>query len=328
MNSKIGLKGYIMSLKTPRYTYRPFQYQQAHDFFTIQSNNFWLPSEVSMERDIQDWKIKLTNAEKDIIINTLRLFTQIEIAVQDNFWMVIPKLFKKPEIAMMCASFTNMEAVHQEGYSYLNDSLGLPESEFSAFVQEPSMKAKIDFFCKKTKDIPLFLATLAVLEGVSLYSSFAILMSFSMENKLLGVQQIVSFSVRDESLHSDASCWLFKKYTEEYPNDLTKETKADILDMVRTVVAMEDDYIDRVFQLAPEGVKYLTPKQLKNFVRYRANAKLHDLGLPMNWKGISNSNDLEWFNVMSGGIRHTEFLSGQRVDDYSQGALSFDKVKF
>lgn len=317
-----------MSIKKARYVYRPFEFEKAFDYFQIQSNNFWLPSEVSMERDIQDWKTKLSDSEKDVVTNTLRLFTQIELAVQDNFWNITPKLFKKPEIAMMSASFSNMESIHLWGYSYLNDSLGLPESEFSAFVQEPTMKAKIDYFCKKTNNIPLFLATLAVLEGVSLYSSFAILMSFAMDNKLLGVQQIVSFSVRDESLHSDASCWLFKEYTKEYTKDLTKETKDDILEMVRTVVAMEDDYIDRVFQMAPDGVKYLTPKQLKNFVRFRANAKLYDLGLPMNWKQVNDSHDLEWFNVASGGIRHTEFLSGQRVDDYGQGTLTFDKVKF
>src|SRR6266853_1524994 len=164
-----------MSLKQNRYFFRPFEYDKANLYFQTQSNSFWLPTEVNMEPDIQDWKSKLTDAEKDVVVNTLRLFTQVELAVQDNFWNVIPRLFKKPEIGQMCAAFSNMEAIHQWGYSYLTDTLGLPESEFSAFIQEPSMRAKIEFFCKKTKDIPLFLATLAFVEGVSLFSSFVIL---------------------------------------------------------------------------------------------------------------------------------------------------------
>lgn len=314
-------------LKHSRYVYRPFSYQKANDFFTTQCNSFWLPTEVNMEPDVQDWKTSMTEAEKDVVINTLRLFTQVELAVQDNFWNVIPRMFKIPEIANMSAAFSNMEAIHQWGYSYLNDTLGLPESEFSVFIQEPSMKAKIDFFCKKTKDVPLFLATLAFVEGVSLFSSFVILMNLSRFGKMKGIKQIVAFSCRDESLHSEASCWLFNQYVQEYPKELTKETKEAIYEMARTVVALEDDYIDRVFKLAPEGIEGLTPEQLKKFVRHRANCKLQDLGLAKNWKQISANDDFLWFNAMVGGAKRTDFF-GQRVDEYSQGSITFNRIKF
>jgi ribonucleoside-diphosphate reductase beta chain len=316
-----------VALKDRRIVFRPFEYQQANDYFVTQSNSFWLPTEVSMQGDVQDWENKLTDAEKDVVINTLRLFTQAELAVQDNFWNVVPKMFKKPEIVQMSAAFSNMEAIHQWGYSYLNDSLNLPESEFSAFIQEPSMKAKLDFFCKKTKDVPLFLATLAFVEGVSLFSSFAILINFSRFNKLKGLKQIVAFSVRDESLHSEASCWLFKQYVQEYPKELTKESKELIYDMARTVVELEDDFVDRVFKLAPTGIEGLTPDELKTFIRYRANCKLHDLGLPANWKSLGDDQGLDWFNVMVGGVARTDFFS-QRNDSYSLGKISFDKIKF
>jgi ribonucleoside-diphosphate reductase beta chain len=159
-----------MSLKTARYCYRPFEYPQAFEYFKIQQESFWLPTEVKMEKDILDWNSeKLSIAEKDVVIMTLRLFTQLEIAVQDNFWNIVPKKFKKPEITLMSSGFSNMESIHQWAYSYLNDSLGLPEKEFSEFLQDPVMKAKLEYFCKKHDKVPLFLATLVFLEGVSLF---------------------------------------------------------------------------------------------------------------------------------------------------------------
>lgn len=315
-----------MSLKSKRYVFRPFEYQDAFNFFSLQSNSFWLPTEVSMERDVLDWKTKLSEPEKDVVINTLRLFTQMEIAVQDNFWNVVPKLFKKPEIAMMSASFANMESIHTWGYSYLNDSLKLPESEFAAFVQEPTMKAKLDYFCQKRSNTPLFLATLTMLEGVSLFSSFAILANFSRFNKLLGVQQIISFSARDEGLHAEASSWLFNTYKKEFPKEFTKELGDEIKEMTRVVVALEDDYIDRIFKLAPTGIEGLTPEEVKTYVRFRANSKLIDLGLkPLYTK--AKGHNLQWWELMLGGIKRTDFFS-QRVDSYSLGKISFDGVEF
>lgn len=316
-----------MSLTKTRYVYRPFDYQQAFDFFQTQTQSFWIPSEVSMESDIHDWKNNLSEAEKDVIINTLRLFTQAEIAVQDNFWNVIPKKFKKPEIAQMSASFANMEAIHQWGYAYLNDSLGLPEEEFSKFVQEPTMKAKIDYFCKKHSNLPLFLATLIFIEGVSLFSSFAILINFSRFGKLKGIKQIIEFSARDESLHSLASTWLFNQYVAENDGILTKELVKEINDMVATVVSLEDDYIDRVFALCPNGIQGLTKEELKKFVRHRANSKLMDIKFGKKYKTIKDEDNLEWFNVMIGGESHSDFFS-TRVTHYTQGKINFGKVKF
>lgn len=316
-----------MSLKTPRYVYRPFEYENAHEFFKTQSHSFWLPTEVSLQSDVEDWKNLLTDEEKSVVENTLKLFTQMELAVQDNFWYVVPKLFKKPEIAQMSSAFSYMESIHQWSYSLLNDTLGLPESDYSAFIQEKSMKDKIDFFCKKTKNIPLFLATLAFVEGVSLFSSFAILLNPSRFNKLKGIGQIIRFSCRDESLHSEASCWMFSQYIKEFPKEMTDEVKAEIYDMARTVVSLEDNYIDKVFELCEDGVEGLTIQQLKNFIRHRANSKLHDLGFGSNWKNVNDVSDMDWFYVMVGGEKRTDFFS-QRVDDYSHGRINFDKVKF
>lgn len=315
-----------MSLKTKRYVFRPLEYQQAFDFFVTQSNSFWLPTEVSMETDILDWKSKLTEAEKDVVINTLRLFTQMEIAVQDNFWNIVPKLFKKPEVSMMSAGFSNMESIHTWGYSYLNDSLKLPESEFSTFLQEPTMKAKLDYFCQKRSNVPLFLATLTFLEGVSLFSSFVVLANFSRFNKLKGVQQIISYSALDEGLHANASAWLFNEYKKDYPKEFNPELGEEIKEMARTVVALEDDYVDRIFKLAPNGIEGLSPAQVKQYVRFRANDKLIDLGMKPMYNKVK-THELDWWSAMLGGVSRVDFFS-QRNSSYALGKLSFDEVEF
>jgi ribonucleoside-diphosphate reductase beta chain len=97
--------------------------------------------------------------------------------------------------------------------------------------------------------------------------------------------------------------------------------------MVRTVVQLEDDYVDRVFRLAPEGIEGITPDEVKKYVRYRANCKLVDIGLSKNWKSQGDDSGLPWADVIIGGVNHTDFFS-QKVDSYSKGAVSFDKLRW
>jgi len=318
-----------MSLTKKREVYAPFEYPEAADYWLKQQNAHWLHTEVSMSTDIQDWEFNLTDQEKNVIGKTLKGFTQTEVIINDYWSNKVSKWFPKPEIAMMCSAFANMESIHMKAYAYLNESLGI--DDFSAFLEDPVTKAQIDNLVDtKGNSKPDIARSLAVFsgfaEGVQLFSRFAILMNFSRFNKLKGVGQIVAFSVRDESLHSEAGCRFFRQFISENPDIWTDDLKKDIYEAARNTIKLEDDFIDSVFEVG--GVEGLNPVDLKNYIRARANTKLNDLSLKNNWKNVdkeSVNRVAEWFDFMTTGVRHTDFFA-LRVTDYSKATVNWDNM--
>lgn len=318
-----------MSLLTPRPTYAPFEYEQAYKYWELQQQSHWLHTEIAMASDINDWKIVLTENERNVIGHILKGFTQSEVFIQEYWSQMVSKWFKKPEIQMMSAAFASMESVHAVSYAYLNQSLGL--EDFSAFLHEPTAKAKIDRLIEtKGKSKEEIARSLAIFsgfnEGVNLFSSFAVLLNFSRFNKMKGLGQIIAFSIKDESLHSEAGCWLFRTLVAEFPEIMNDELKKSIYQAARDTISLEDSFIDKAFELGP--IEGLDPKDLKNFIRHRANTKLGDLGMrKKNWTNIDKESlqRMAWFDVLSGGVNHADFFS-QRVTDYSKGTMDFSKI--
>lgn len=317
-----------MPLTTPREVYKPFEYERAFEYWEKQQNAHWLPSEVAMSKDINDWTHKLTESERLVVGQILKSFTQTEISVNEYWSTKVSRWFPKPEIAMMASAFAAMETIHTVGYSYLNDSLGL--DDYSAFMQDPTAVAKLEALKKikgnSKREIARSLAIFSgFTEGVNLFSSFAILMNFARFNMLEGVETIVSWSVRDESLHSEAGCWLFRTFIQENQDIWDDELKKQIFDAARLSVSLEDDFIDHAFSLGE--IRGLDPVDLKNFIRMRANAKLYDLGLKTNWKNIDQESlkRMAWFDELSGGTKLTDFFSS-RVTDYSKCGFTADNL--
>lgn len=315
-------------LTTKREIYKPFEYPKAFEYWDKQFDAHWSFKEVSMAKDVQDWHHELTDSERKVVGQILKSFTQTEIYVNDYWTTKVQRWFPKPEIRMMATMFGSMETIHTVGYAYLNDSLGL--DDYSAFLQDSSATDKLDRL-KDTKgnsktDIARSLAIFsAFTEGVQLFSSFAILMSLSRVNLLKGVKKIVEWSVRDESLHSEAGCWLFRQFIEENPEIWTDELKKEIYDAARLTVELEDNFIDNAFSIG--SIRNLDPKDLKNFIRMRANSKLYDLGLKANWKNIDKTSldNMQWFSELSGGINFTDFFD-QRVTDYARCNFTVDNL--
>lgn len=317
-----------MGLLNPRPTYAPFEYPQAYQYWELQQQSHWLHTEIAMASDINDWKMTLSESEKYVVGQILKGFTQSEVFIQEYWSSMVSKWFKKPEIQMMSAAFASFESIHAVSYAYLNDSLGL--TDFAAFLHEPTAKAKIDRLMEtkgKTKsEIARSLAIFSAFnEGVNLFSSFAVLLNFSRFNKMKGLGQIIAFSIKDESLHSEAGCWLFRTMISEYPEIWTDELKKDIYEAARVTVQLEDAFIDKAFELGP--IEGLDPSDLKAFIRHRANTKLNDLTLKSNWKNIDKESlsRMSWFDVLSAGVSHADFFAS-RVTDYSKGSVDFSKI--
>lgn len=317
-----------MSLLSSRLTWKPFVYPEAYSYWERQQQAHWLHLEIAMSSDINDWKTKLTESEKHLIGHLLKGFTQSEIFIEDYWANKVAKWFKHPEVQMMANTFAAFESIHAVSYAYLNDSLGL--DDYEAFMHDPTTKAKIDRLVgtkgKSKEDIALSLAIFSGFnEGVNLFSSFAILMNFQRFNKLKGVGQIIAFSIRDESLHSEAGCWLFKTLIQENPEIWTDELKKKIYEAARTTVELEDNFIDKAFELG--DIEGLTKEEMKTYIRFRCNTKLEDLGLKKNWKNIKKENiqNMEWFDILSNGVEMQDFFAG-RVSSYSKGSVDWSKM--
>lgn len=318
-----------MSLLTPRITYAPFEYQEAYNFWEKQQQSHWLHTEVQMNADVNDWKIHASDSERKVIGHILKGFAQSEIFIGEYWSGYVTKWFKKPEIQMMAMAFSSFETIHAVGYAFLNQTLGL--EDFSAFMTDPSTKAKIDRLVavkgKSKEDIARSLAIFSAFnEGVSLFSSFAIMLNFKRFNKFKGIGTIIEWSVRDESLHSEAGCWLFRQFIKEYPEIWVDDLKKDIYEAARLTISLEDDYIDQAF--SGGDIDGIDPHDLKQYMRYRANTKLTDLTLKKNWKNIdmeSVSRITDWFEPMTSGTQHTDFFS-VRSTNYSKGNMAFENI--
>lgn len=320
-----------MSLLTPRATYAPFEYEKAYEYWEKQQMSHWTHREFSLASDINDWKVNLNDAEKNLIGHILKGFTQSEVFIQEYWSQMVSKWFKKPEIQMMAATFSAFESIHAVSYAYLNQSLGL--EDFDAFLHEPTAKAKIDRLIgtkgKTKEEIARSLAIFSAFnEGVNLFSSFAILLNFSRFNKLKGIGQIIAYSIRDEALHSEAGCWLFRVLISEFPEIWTDQLKHEIYDAARLTVELEDAFIEKAFSVG--SVEGITESDMKNFIRHRANTKLEDLGLKKNWKNIDKEGiqKMEWFDVLSANKASMQDFFAGEVSDYAKGNINFDNIVF
>jgi ribonucleoside-diphosphate reductase beta chain len=307
--------------------YKPFEYQIAFDFYKDQHRAHWLADEVPLSSDLNDWKLKLSESEKNLIGNILKSFAQTETYVNDYWSTKVAVWFPKHEIKAMAGAFADFESIHAEAYARLNEELGL--DDFEAFMEDEEAKAKIDRLVELPGDTlrekALSLAIFsAFTEGVNLFSSFAILMSFQLRNLMKGTGQIVEWSVRDESLHSKAGCWLFRTMMEEMP-ELNEGMEAQIYDACDLSVKLEFDFIDKAFEMGE--IEGLNINQLKNFIKERANQKLIELGYNPLYNDIDPNllKSMEWFGHLTSGKTHQDFFAG-RVTDYSKSTADWSDL--
>jgi ribonucleoside-diphosphate reductase beta chain len=307
--------------------YKPFEYQTAFEFYKDQHRAHWLADEVPLSSDLNDWKLKLSESEKSLIGNILKSFAQTETYVNDYWATKVAVWFPKHEIKAMACAFADFESIHAEAYARLNEELGL--DDFEAFMEDEEAKAKIDRLVELPGDTlrekALSLAIFsAFTEGVNLFSSFAILMSFQLRNLMKGTGQIVEWSVRDESLHSKAGCWLFRTMMEEMP-ELNEGMEAQIYDACDLSVKLEFDFIDKAFEMGE--IEGLNKNQLKNFIKERANQKLIELGYNSLYNDIDPNllKSMEWFGHLTSGKTHQDFFAG-RVTDYSKSTADWSDL--
>jgi ribonucleoside-diphosphate reductase beta chain len=311
-----------MGLLDERDYYKPFNYPWAFENYKLQQQMHWLPSEVNLADDLRDYKEKLTLGNRKLITQIFRFFTQADVDVCRGYAQHYLPTFKQPEVRMMLVSFAAMEAVHQEAYSLLLETLGFMDEEYQMFMEYKAMLDKHEYLSDFGTSTPTDIAkTMAIYsaftEGVQLFSSFAILLNFPRHNLMKGMGQIVTWSVRDESLHVEGMSQLFRTFIKENKYIWKDDLKYEIYCAAERIVKLEDSFIDLCFENAE--VPDLTAEEIKEYIRYIADRRL--LGLGMKKIFGSTSNPLTWLDYMLNGVEHTNFFEN-RATEYSKASTT------
>jgi ribonucleoside-diphosphate reductase beta chain len=342
-------KGLISLLETTG-SYNVERYPWAYTAWKRQQQVHWMGEEVPLGEDIKDWNgTRLSAGERNLLTQIFRFFTQSDIEVSENYFKRYIPIFQPLEIQMMMAAFTNMETIHIDAYALLLKTLGMPNTEFQAFQDYACLRAKADYMHSFGTDTCADVArTLAMFgaftEGMALFASFAMLMNFPRFNKMKGMGQIVSWSVRDESLHCESIIRLYHEWAKE-TGCVTKSVADDITDVGKTMVGLEDKFIDLAFEI--DDVQGMKADDIKSYIRYICDWRLTQLKLTPCYGFFTGTageyeqtreHPLPWLSAMLNGVEHANFFEA-RATEYSKAATkgewhgdggvwaSFDQMK-
>jgi ribonucleoside-diphosphate reductase beta chain len=286
-------------------------YPAAVEFMNKQSNIFWPPEEVKVEKDKQDILVNMTEAERHAVITTLKLFTKYEMIIGEEFWIErVMKWFPRPEIQAMASLFGAMElSVHAPFYRKINEELNLATDDFyNSYIEDPVLSDRIKFLDKilGNEDKAKALGAFTFAEGAILYSSFAFLKHFQSQgkNKLLNVVAGINFSARDEALHSEASGWLFQQYAAEAELNL-EEYEEYFKEVADKVLDHEVAIIDKLFEKG--DIEGITKTQMVSFVKSRINLCMRNMGFN-NIHKVDYNPVSDWFYKGINGYAMNDFF--------------------
>lgn len=305
-----------MGITEPRLAYKvngSFEFPEFFQRYQKAIASVWRVQEVSFDADVRDWQ-QSSEAEKEIIGGILRGFTTLEQLIGDYWSNEVCAMFPKPEILSMARAYSMFESIHAEAYNHLSDTLGL--DEFEAFLGDPIAQKKIEEFSNYSGKVALGIFSGAG-EGVSLFSSFAVLLSFNLTGRFKGLAQVISWSALDEQEHSDGACSLFRQLVRE--QGLTNEERALIKSGFDAVLDNERHFLRNIFK--EREVNGLTAEDLESYMLQRANNRLRELGIydstvcHYDYDANLANSVKEWFDVMVMGQKSTDFFAASKSGD-------------
>ncbi len=312
----------MSSLLEARDYYKPFAYPWAYEAYKVMQSIHWLPHEAPMALDVNHWNTVLTEKEKNLLTQLFRFFTQADVDIASGYFDKYAPRFKHPELRMMIGSFIAAEANHIDAYSTLIETLGLPEVEYKAFQDYAAMRKKHEYMWdresgKSIADLAVDIAVFSAFgEGMQLFSSFALLMSFQRRGLMQGMTTIVEWSIRDETHHVESMIKLLHELIKEHPRIWNDETKKRIYDACRAMVKLEDAFIDQCTSMGE--VEGFTAAEAKQYIRYIADRRLLQLGLKPNYR--VKENPFPWLDWIMNAPTHTNFFE-QRSTEYGKGEI-------
>ncbi len=318
-----------MSVFDKRTSYKPFEYPEILDFVNTLNQTYWVHSEVDFTGDIQDFKVALNSSEQHSIKNTLLAIAQIEVTVK-AFWGNLYSILPKPEFNGLGSTFAECEFRHSEAYSRLLEVLDL-NSDFEAALKSPAINSRVVLLNKYLKlapghskeDFALSLAVFSLfIENVSLFSQFAIILSFTRFKGLLkSTSNIIAWTSKDEQIHAQAGMYLFNIIKKEYPHFFNKQTITMIQLAAVESIKTEEGILDWIFEQGE--LEHLNKSQLLTFMKHRVNESLEAIGIPTVFTiDKQELQSMLWFEEEVFANANDDFFAKRPVD-YTKHNQSF-----
>ncbi|MBU0749934.1 ribonucleotide-diphosphate reductase subunit beta [Patescibacteria group bacterium] len=310
----------------------PMRHMFAWEAYLAGNANHWLPTEISMQRDIEQWKSTtvLTPDERKAFETVLGFFTTADSIAANNVVLAIYKHITSPECRMYLLRQGYEEAIHTHAYQYIVESLGMDESkifnmyrEIDAIYQKDNLILSLNegifdpsFKTGTLENDQLFLENLCVfsliMEGIFFYSSFAVMFGFQRQNKLTGSAEQIQYIMRDESQHLNFGVNLINTIKEEQPELWTPEFQQRIIDLVDRAVKLEYTFATEVF---PRGIFGMNADGFKQYIEHIADRRLARVGLPAQYNA---ENPFPWMSEAIDLNKEKNFFE-TRVTEYKTG---------
>ncbi len=314
----------------------PIRYNWAREHYKNGVNNNWVPDEVNMQIDVEQWKTpgKLTDEEKRLIMRNMGFFSTAESLTANNIVLAVYNHVTNPECRQYLLRQAYEEAVHTETFIYTCDTLGLdPDEVYTMYNNIPSIKEKDDFVIDMTKSVsdPYFntqgveniqkfvhdlVGFYIIMEGVFFYAGFAMMLSMMRQNKMVGVGEQFQFILRDESVHLAFGRDLINTIAIENPEIWTPSFKQTISKNIQTAVDLEIKYAK---DCMPRGIVGLTAPLVEGYVKYIADRRLESIRLE---KVYDAKNTLPWMSEMMDLKKEKNFFE-TRVTEYQVGSIEW-----
>lgn len=317
----------------------PFKYHWAWDKYLAGCANHWMPQEVSMSRDIAQWKdsTALTEDERLIVKRNLGFFTTADSLAANNIVLGTYRHITAPECRQYLLRQGFEEAIHTHAYQYIVESLGLDESEvFNAYQEVASIKAKDDFLIPfiNTLTDPAFktgtpeadqqllrslIVFACIMEGLFFYVGFVQILALGRQNKMQGAAEQYQYILRDESMHCNFGIDVINTIKLENPHLWTAEFRDEIRGLIQHGVELEYQYAEATM---PRGVLGLNATMFKEYLRFIANRRCQQIGLDALYPGATNP--FPWMSEMMDLKKEKNFFETRVTEYQTGGALSWD----
>lgn len=310
----------------------PMKHKFAWEYYNNANANHWLPTEISMQLDIEQWKSPHTISadERSAFETVLGFFTTADSIAANNIVMGFYKHVTSPEVRMYLLRQAYEEAIHTHAYQYIVESLGMDEAKiFNMYREVDSIYNKEEFilgfntgvfdgnfktgtFEADQQFLENWCVFSLIMEGIFFYSSFAVVLGFKRQNKLTGSAEQIEYIMRDESMHLNFGIEIINAIKEENPELWTKDFQARIIEQVRKATKLEYTFAQEVF---PKGIFGLNADGFRQYIEYIADRRLERVGLPAQF---GSPNPFPWMSEAIDLSKKKNFFE-TRVTEYKVG---------
>lgn len=327
----------INNSKTDPNKILPMTYLWARQHYKDGVANNWVPEEIPMQDDIEQWKhpTALTAEERRLIYWNLGFFSTAESLTANNIVLAAYNHVTNPECRQYMLRQAYEEAIHTDTFIYCCDSLGLnPEEIYTMYQTIPSIKEKDDFVVELTKsvfdpnfntigdgNIQAFVHDLVgyyvIMEGIFFYAGFAMMLALKRQRKMIGIGEQFEYIMRDESIHLNFGCDLILAIVGENPQIWTPAFKEEVVTLIKKAVELEKIYAR---DACPGGILGINSEQFCDYVEYIADRRLERIGLT---KVYDTENPFPWMSQATDLSKEKNFFE-TRVTEYQTGGLDWD----